>query len=515
MTKTAIISVPRIEPHRPPTGAAIICEICRLQGHDVTAYDLNIEFYHHCKTKDINYYNFEAVWEGNTQLSDYETQVYAEFIDHWVNTIQKQQYDYVMISVFGFPGHEFTLKFLKKLRPATTAKIVCGGMGVSSVSLTDLNACFGQVLLDKKLIDCYIAGEGETALIDYLNGLTGPGINNNNPEQTADLDSLPFPNYSYFDLDRYEYLSAQRDVFITGSRGCVRKCTYCDVERYWPKYRYRSGQNIADEIIQNYERHGVTNFYFTDSLVNGSLKSFNDMCEKLAAYNFDNPISWQGQFIFRSIASTPKDHYAMIKAAGGDTFYVGVETGSDRVRFEMGKKFTNDDIDFHLEELSKNKLKVMFLMFTGYVTETLEDHQDNLKIFERWKRYVADGTIMGIELGQNLIVLPGSPVERMIDQYGMRFLLNKDNDPGIGLWEADVNPDLTIYERVCRKIEVHEEAIKNYWPVWRQSNRLLNLKNFVTQNNLHTDQPREFVRIVKEQDKKTIIPIQNITKNPQ
>ena len=97
---------------------------------------------------------------------------------------------------------------------------------------------------------------------------------------------------------------------------------------------------------------------------------------------------------------------------------------------------------------------------------------------------------MGIELGQNLIVLPGSPVERMIDQYGMRFLLDGNGDPGIGLWEADINPDLTIYERICRKIEVHEEAIKHYWPVWRQPSRLLSLKNFIVQNNLHLNQSK-------------------------
>lgn len=511
MTKTAVISVPRIEPHRPPTGAAIICEICRLKSHDVTAYDLNIEFYHYCKTKNINYYNYEAAWEGNGLVSEYEQQSYLDFIDQWVDSVQKENYDYIMLSIFGFSGHEFAFDFLKKLRPLTRAKIICGGMGVSAVKLVDNDSCFGQGLLDKQLIDCFISGEGEHALINYLDGKDGPGINNNYPDQIGDLDSLPFPNYSYFDLDKYDYLTEKRDVFITGSRGCVRKCTYCDVERYWPKYRYRSGQNIADEIIQNYEHYGITNFYFTDSLLNGSLKAFADMCDKLANYKFDTPISWQGQFIFRPKNGTPKDHYAMIKAAGGDTFYVGIETGSDRVRFEMGKKFTNDDIDFNLEEMSKNDLRVMFLMFTGYVTETIEDHQDNLKTFPRWKKYVADGTIMGVDLGLNLVVLPGSPVERMIDHYQMRFLTDKAGDPGIGLWETDANPDLTIYERMCRKIEVHEEAIKHYWPVWRQANRLLSLKNFIVQNNLHLNQERNFVKIVQDQDKKIIIPIRNIT----
>ena len=510
MIKTCVISVPRIEPHRPPAGAGIVCEVCRQQGHEITAYDLNIKFYHFCKSHNIDYYNFDAVWENNQQLSKNENDLYIKFIKHWVEKIYKENYDYVMISVFGFSGHDFTVKFLEELRPLTNANIVCGGMGVSSVKLVD-DKSFGQILLDQKLIDCYISGEGESALINYLEGRTGPGINNNSPEQIENLDALPFPNYGYFDLDEYDYLQNKKEIFITGSRGCVRKCTYCDVERYWPKYRYRSGQNIANEIIQAYELYGITNFYFTDSLINGSLKAFNNMCEKLANYRFEEKLSWQGQFIFREKKSTPKEYYSMIKAAGGNTFYVGIETGSDRVRAEMGKNFTNEDIDYNLEGMSQNQLHCTFLMFTGYVTETWQDHLDNLSIFSRWKRYIADGTITGIELGQNLIVLPGSPVERMIDQYGMRFLLDKYQDPGLGLWESDINPELTILERIYRKIEVHEQAMAHYWPVWRQSSRLQSLKNFIVQNNLHIDQSREFVKIDHSNGQRKIIPIGKVT----
>jgi hypothetical protein len=63
-------------------------------------------------------------------------------------------------------------------------------------------------------------------------------------------------------------------------------------------------------------------------------------------------------------------------------------------------------------------------MFTGYITETPEDHQANLDMFARWQRYVADGTIDGFELGANLLILPGAPVERMIESHGLTFMIN-------------------------------------------------------------------------------------------
>jgi hypothetical protein len=497
LTKTVVISVPRLEPHRPPPGPAIIAKICEQQGHDVTAYDLNIKFFHHCKKRNIDYHGFDQAWNRFADLNEQQNNTLEDFLSHWCNLIAAENYDYIMIGIFGMSGSVFARKFLTKIRKLTAANIIVGGMGAGTVGLTDPEDCLGYKLKNEGLIDTYIVGEGEVALIKVLNGETGPGINNTEVSQVDDLDALPQPDYKFFDLEEYDYLfSNEKEVFITGSRGCVRKCTYCDIERYWPKFRYRSGQNIAEEIIDNYERFGITRFYFTDSLVNGSFKAFNDMCDKLSKYKFDRPLSWSGQFIFRDKKSIPKNHFELMKAAGANILFVGLETGSDRVRFDMGKKFTNEDIDFQLEECSKYGIHVIPLMFTGYITETIEDHQENLKIFKRWQRFVADGTIVGMELGSSLIILPGAPVERMIDSHGLNFILDEQMEPDLKLWWSEANPDLTIKERIRRKLEIHEAAIKYAYPVWRQASRLTELKELILKNNLHTQELQKFYKLI-------------------
>ncbi len=167
----------------------------------------------------------------------------------------------------------------------------------------------------------------------YFKTGNGPGIGNNNFVQIDDLDSQLWPDYSYYNLSDYE----NKELGIVGSRGCVRNCTFCDVAKTSPKYRYRSGKNIAQEIIKHYETHGVTDFYFNDSLVNGSYKAFNDMCNALINYKFENPISWSGQYIIRPKSSTPKDHFQMLQASGCKMLFTGIESGCDRVRFELGK----------------------------------------------------------------------------------------------------------------------------------------------------------------------------------
>ena len=479
-----VISVPRLEIHRPPISTAIVANVIQQAKHPVQALDLNIKFFHHIGGH-TPYYEFDQIWDGERPITKGEEKTVRKFIASYSE--KYLAYDRIWISVFGGSCHLFTeylCEHIRKLNPEI--EIVLGGQGVLTYGIGKNTKNYGDIMKDKGLCDIYIAGEGEVRIVDVLNkDLDIPGINNENFTQVNELDNMPFPNYSFYYMDEYDYLQEEKEVYIVGSRGCVRKCTYCDVARYWPKFRFRSGENIASEMINHYEKHGVTSFYFTDSLINGSIKAFNNMCEELAKYNSDHNVKfdWGGQMIWRPPKQLPKDHYKLVAEAGGNTFYIGVETGSDKIRWEMDKKFTNEDIEWQLQEFSKNKLKCFFLMLTGYLTETLKDHNDTLEMFPRWQKYVADGTIIGVEFGPTLKFLADTPVEKMIDSHEVYFLdigleqaQGKALNKNISLWESKLNPDLDVFERLRRRVEIDKVAMKYHWPTWRAATRLRTLK---------------------------------------
>jgi hypothetical protein len=106
-------------------------------------------------------------------------------------------------------------------------------------------------------------------------------------------------------------------------------------------------------------------------------------------------------------------------------------------------------------------------MMTGWVTETIEDHQDTMNLFPRWQKFVATGTIKAIELGFTLMILDDSPVGQMHAEYGIEMLANKRY-----LWTASTNPDLTVHERYRRRAELHRQAQKYKWPVTKNLYRL-------------------------------------------
>jgi len=482
--KNIVVSVPPLETHRPPISSAIIASILENAGQEVEVVDLNIEFYKFLG--DDEYYSLDSVWESNRSITPEETNSIRSFINK--KFITKLDINTrVLISVFAKTSFIFSKILCEEIRKNyPQCEIILGGQGVSNSGTVNNDVknnsiTFGAYMLQSNLCDHVIFGEGEVALSELLKGnLQYPGIDSDlNLEQINNLDVLPFPDYKFYDLNDYDYLEDKKEVNIYGSRGCVRKCTYCDVAVAWPKYRYRSGGNIATEIIEHYEKHGVTKFYFTDSLVNGSLKAFRDMCETLAKYNQDNNVnfSWGGQFIFRPKRQLTDDYFDMIAAAGGDTFYVGVETGSDKIRWEMDKKFTNEDIDYHLEHFQRTGLRCFFLMVCGYLTETLDDHNEILKMYPRWQKYVASGTITGIDLGKTLTFDANTPLEGMITTHGVEFLAYEkdilDNlKPNAMIWESKLNPDLTFRERMRRRLEIHETAMKYKWPIWRGPQRL-------------------------------------------
>lgn len=478
--KNIVVTVPQIEIHRPPVSTAIVASIIENEKQDVMCVDLNIELFK--RVGDKEFYNLSDVWESLRDLTEQETKTVIDLINskllkHIDNDTR------VLISVFSINSLLFTkltCKLIRKQFPE--CQIVLGGQGLRTTgSLEYGRRNNGYYFLNENLCDYVIFGEGEIALQELLRGNTNyPGINSDdNLKQLNNLDALPFPNYKHYNLIDYDYLENEKEVNIVGSRGCIRNCTYCDVAHYWPKFRYRSGHNIADEMISHYELCGVSRFYFTDSLINGSLKAFNDMCAKLAKYNQDNDVGfkWSGQFIFKPKRQISNEYFDMIAAAGGDTFFVGVETGSDKIRWEMDKKFTNEDIDYHLENFQRTGLHCFFLMIAGYLTETLKDHHDSLQMYKRWQKYVASETITGIDLGRTLYFLTETPLERMIESHGVHFLTYEKDifgtyQPNMTIWESDANPDLTFKERIRRRLEIHETAIKYKWPIMRGPQRL-------------------------------------------
>ena len=369
----------------------------------------------------------------------------------------------IAISVFTNRSAHCALEVIRELNSRSERnnfKIVIGGTGIEC-ELIGINKKLCTYLLNNKLIDYYIYGEGEISFRKILNKqFNGAGINNFELQQIEDLDQFPYPSYNKIDPHQYKYVNWP-DVMINGSRGCVRNCTYCDVAYYWPKFRYRTGVSLATEMYHTWKTTGINSFEFSDSLINGSLKEFKLLNRKLIELKKLDPmfqVTYKGQFICRSSGQFTERDYAEMKKAGCNYIYVGVESFSDKVRYAMDKKFDTDALEFHLQMCGKYGILNVFLMIVGYPTETLDDHTHNLKTLKKYQTYSQAGIIDMITFGFTTSILKNTPLERLKNQLGIENEFEDFNNAQN--WISVQNLELTLKERIRRWVELVDTADK-------------------------------------------------------
>jgi radical SAM superfamily enzyme YgiQ (UPF0313 family) len=249
-------------------------------------------------------------------------------------------------------------------------------------------------------------------------------------------------------------------ITLNGSRGCVRRCTFCDVGAIWQRFRFRSGASLAQEIHQHWRDTGVTEYWFSDSLINGSMKAFNELLESLADLQERYPgmrdINYSGQFIIRPRSSHAERMYELMARTGCTHLAVGIESGSERVRDHMGKKFSDADIDYHLEMCERYGITNYMLTIVGYPTETDEDFQATLDMYTRYQRYAINHTILGINLKYTMTILPNTPIESQQHDLEVEWLHGLGHDLE---WRCSTNPTLTVRERYQRWIRLLRHAM--------------------------------------------------------
>lgn len=483
------LTLPRLELRSPITAPAILKSTVESKGYTAFCFDTNLELWHALDSSKYGHIWFDTdlTFRYEDKFIEFWKQVVLHEALKWIEVIRDKAPRWVGITIFSQRSRWISISMCKLIREKLPEiKIVVGGPFSENV---------GPHLYKNNLVDAYVVGEGEQAILDILdNNLNGPGINGNSPVQIDDLDTIPIPDYSDFKMHMYPKTwndprikennkLGTEFIYITGSRGCVRKCSFCDIGSIWPKFRYRSGKSIAEEMrIQN-TRYGSKRFLFTDSLINGSLKQLKDLCNTLIMYyeqGLMSKVKWQGQFIARSANQMPEDMYKLLSDAGCFFVSIGVESGSEKVRSDMKKMFNDDALNFTISMCEKYGIEMAWLLLVGYPTETEEEFQKTLNMLTRYSYLNNSNLVRSIALGPTLDIVPGSPL--YANQKDLNITWDNTNN-----W---VYKDNTREVRIRRWLRLKEHCINLKYPiVEKATEHLLNeLKKL-------TDKPQEEMKI--------------------
>ena len=263
MIDLLICSVPAGIINRPPAAPALLKACVVDAGYTANTLDLSLMLY--TKYCNSNYESYDTInryfeplvcWQHNT------------IVDSWLNEcvdmIAEIDPKFVAISVFSIYQHRATLLLCEQIRKKLPEiKIILGGYGLPetcdktfknfrSISSLEKITSFGNYLTSHDLTDYCVYGEGEQQLVDIVAGQ--PQTSN-----IVELEHVPFSNFDDYDLDHYLWHN-EPVLMVTGSKGCVRRCTFCNVPQKFGRYRRKSGQRIAEEMIHLSQQYNICKF---------------------------------------------------------------------------------------------------------------------------------------------------------------------------------------------------------------------------------------------------------------
>jgi radical SAM superfamily enzyme YgiQ (UPF0313 family) len=409
--KVVIASVPFVDENVPLAAPAVLKSSLQANGIDCVGLDLNIEIYNKLQHRPdrnlfIDFFYYQTIHE---EIAD----ELVRMLDFYATEILSYNPTIVGLSLFSFQSQVFTAWLCAVLRQrAPGLKIVIGGPGLQTLKNSLFK--FPDRIKQLGLIDDYITGDAETSLVEYVRGnLSYPGINSTAWKPNVDFDKLPIPDYADYRFLRYQYPILP----IVDSRGCVQSCEFCDVISFWEKFQYLSAEKIFQQMQTHIANYGVYRFYFASSICNGSLKEFKKLLKLITDHNnrsnAQEHIHWIGSFIIRSAVQHKEDLWKLIKSSNG-FLLTGVESIVEHVRINLGKKFTNADLEHHLLMARKYQIQMNLLVILSYPTETAEDYEQVKQWFIDHKDY-ANTTIMQVQCTLP-VVLPGTKLEKTIDQ---------------------------------------------------------------------------------------------------
>lgn len=479
-THVVIVSVPYTDTNAPIITPALLKGVVNKVGIKCTAFDLNAEVHNllnnHQQRRDLQDFFFFQQVRSNV-CNDL-----LNIFNYMADRILENQPDMICLSLLHYQCQVATkwLSFiLKKRRP--DIPIVIGGILTGELMGHD---GFANELKNLGLIDYYVKGDGELAFEALLQGyLDYPGINSDTWEPIKDLNALPMPNYDDYDFNLYRHPF----IGIYGSRGCVQKCTFCDIHEYWKKYNWRTGDSIFNEMLEQNKKHGIQFFKFQDSLINGNVKEYNRLISLLAAHNRSNPdnrLHWSSYFIIRPKKHMSEEQWRLTADSGAYILSAGIECLVEKNRFHLGKKFTNEDLEFSIAMGKKYGIKFIFMTLVGYPTETHEDHQFTLQWIKDHAQYAND-PIYRYSIGGGVAVLPNTWLERNQEQLGITW---EDGNARANfgknhLWK--VIPINNTYEtRMQRLSEIIDVAQANGFNVRRTIDPQKELEDLVQQQVL-------------------------------
>lgn len=336
----------------PPLGLAYIGAVLEKHGYTVQIFDLTLKHNKPFENKIEDIVNFSP--------------------------------DIVGISAMSH-NYDSALTIAKDIKNKTGAYIVFGGPHPTILP---------KDVLTNEFVDFVITGEGEDTFLKLcqyfdtrlynIDGLcykdNGNIIINPKNNYIQNLDELPLPARHLLHLDNYQLVDdyGEKMATIISSRGCPYRCTYCYKGLFGTTYRFRSPDNIINEIKQCIKDYNYKSFYFIDDLFTLNLERVKELTDSIVKENLD--IRWQ---CLARVNNATSQMFEMMKEAGCYKVHFGIESGNQNILNKAKKGITLDQVKNAVKYCKNAGIKTKGYFMLALPGDTLETMQNTLNFAEQ------------------------------------------------------------------------------------------------------------------------------------
>lgn len=299
--------------------------------------------------------------------------------------------------------------------------------------------------IKNELFDFVIRGEGEQTFLELVNGTkkdniagltyrdhSGNIIHNPPREYIKNLDTLPFPA-------RELYLNEPEGMdygYIMTGRGCPFECTYCASKKIWNrKTRFRSEQNVIEEIKHVFNTFGTRSFYFIDDTFTLNQNRAKRICQMIVDEALD--IEW---ICDTRIDTLDEELLQLMKKAGCTRIKIGVESGSERILKKIKKGLTKEQIRTAVSMIKDVGIDLTIYLMIGFPTETDSEALETIEFAKELNPTYCSLSILapypGTEVYDDMIE---SGVELPKEHWEYFFHQSKDMILTLNIKESTVN----------------------------------------------------------------------------
>jgi len=315
----------------------------------------------------------------------------------------------------------FSRVLRKKIKEFTDVPIIVGGSLTPFIDLKNLNKLFA-----KEYFDYLVVGPGECALPSLIESLE----EKNEPEGIAnvfyqkdgkiragdlkiieDLDRLPYPDFSQFDLDLY--LTPERILPLQTARGCSwARCSFCSHHSiYLKQYRTFNIGKVVDTIKHLQITYNCSHFVFNDEeLPPGRAKIISKAILKSRIKNI-----YLATYA-RLVEGYNNDNLLrLMRQAGFVQFLWGMESGCQRILDLMNKGTKVSTAGQILKKCWQRSISSICWIIFGFPGETKEETQETVDFLRKNSRYIEFLMLGAFRISRH------SPISENPEKWGVKI----------------------------------------------------------------------------------------------